>query len=504
MANCRRKYLDSHLFVIFILLLTTVLVRLPFVYLSVIDWDESTFILMGQNLLDGHLPYTDFWDLKPPLAFVSFALLIGLFGDSIEGVRVGGMLWVFLAGVLVYLTGNRLWGRLAGALAGIVSVVFVSVAASGQAVMTETIAVVPLMAAAYLASDKVVGAKQAFWIAFFLSVATLIRLNLAYPAVVVFLHILAITLLSRSNDRLRTMLLFGLGGLLPLLLVSVPYLVNGYAVLYIKSMVQAPLVYSTVQFSLFDNLVRHVREEWDLLKAPLWLAAFGGVGLLLFEWRAETDRSRQSLYLLASFFLATLFSILKSGAAWGHYLIQILPLAALPAGLFYARVLACRPQKLMPALVAVVLLFAATPVISQYVRIAKIWNTGQSLYATDSGHVLADVLRALNPAREPIYLTTHHIAYWLTETRPVSSPVIHPSNLGRTYLLMLLTGKPTTAVDALRNILEQRPRLIVKKARVSFLIPHPKAEALLNHMLKSSYRMVAKVGDIYIYELVES
>jgi len=44
----------------------SMLLRLPFSFVSVIDWDESTFIIMGQEILDGHLPYTRLWDFKLP------------------------------------------------------------------------------------------------------------------------------------------------------------------------------------------------------------------------------------------------------------------------------------------------------------------------------------------------------------------------------------------------------------------------------------------------------
>ncbi len=45
-------------------------IRLPFFFRDYVDRDESTFILMGQSWVDGHLPYTQLWDLKPPLVFL--------------------------------------------------------------------------------------------------------------------------------------------------------------------------------------------------------------------------------------------------------------------------------------------------------------------------------------------------------------------------------------------------------------------------------------------------
>ena len=65
---------NFNFFVASYLLLLAIIVRLPFFFKDVIDWDESTYILMGQSVLDGHLPYTELWDLKPPGAFLIYAV----------------------------------------------------------------------------------------------------------------------------------------------------------------------------------------------------------------------------------------------------------------------------------------------------------------------------------------------------------------------------------------------------------------------------------------------
>ncbi|TNF72398.1 MAG: glycosyltransferase, partial [Bacteroidetes bacterium] len=47
-------------------------IRFPFFFRDYIDRDESTFILLAQSLVEGNLPYTELWDLKPPLLFALF------------------------------------------------------------------------------------------------------------------------------------------------------------------------------------------------------------------------------------------------------------------------------------------------------------------------------------------------------------------------------------------------------------------------------------------------
>ena len=70
------------------------LIRFPFFFRDYVDRDESTFILMAQSLVDGHLPYTQLWDLKPPLLFLIFALPIWVFGKSMVAIRLMGLLAV--------------------------------------------------------------------------------------------------------------------------------------------------------------------------------------------------------------------------------------------------------------------------------------------------------------------------------------------------------------------------------------------------------------------------
>jgi len=50
---------------IFFIVLVCVL-RISTFFQSVIDWDESVYLLMSKSILDGNLPYIQVWDHKPP------------------------------------------------------------------------------------------------------------------------------------------------------------------------------------------------------------------------------------------------------------------------------------------------------------------------------------------------------------------------------------------------------------------------------------------------------
>ncbi|OUU02322.1 MAG: hypothetical protein CBB99_00385 [Bacteroidetes bacterium TMED39] len=63
------------------LLIFTIFCRLPFFFRDIYDWDESTFLLVGQSLLDGHLPFTKLWDLKPALLGYIYGFIIFFFRE---------------------------------------------------------------------------------------------------------------------------------------------------------------------------------------------------------------------------------------------------------------------------------------------------------------------------------------------------------------------------------------------------------------------------------------
>ena len=67
-------------------------VRLPAFAHSVIDQDESLYLILANELLDGHLPGTRLFDYKPLFLFTLFASLQALFADDIFAIRVLGVL----------------------------------------------------------------------------------------------------------------------------------------------------------------------------------------------------------------------------------------------------------------------------------------------------------------------------------------------------------------------------------------------------------------------------
>ncbi len=132
------RYCPLKLYQIFLIFLGAALfIRFPFFFRDYIDRDESTFILMGQSWAEGHLPYTHLWDLKPPLAFLFFAIIIKIFGKSFIAIRLAGTICVAITSLYLFKIGDRISGRKVGFWCGMLYVFLSSLFGNVQGVMTE-------------------------------------------------------------------------------------------------------------------------------------------------------------------------------------------------------------------------------------------------------------------------------------------------------------------------------------------------------------------------------
>ncbi len=73
------------------IIVAVVLLRLPSAFQSVIDWDESIYILVAREILNGYLPYTAVFDHKPIGLYYLFAGFLAVFGDDPFSVRLLGI-----------------------------------------------------------------------------------------------------------------------------------------------------------------------------------------------------------------------------------------------------------------------------------------------------------------------------------------------------------------------------------------------------------------------------
>lgn len=390
--------------------------RAPYFHRDVIEWDESTFILMGQSLVDGHLPYTALWDNKPPLCFVPFALVIAVFGKSIVAIRVLGVVLMTAIAALVHAIAG---GRLQGFLAGLLSIVFVSYAPGGMAVMSELIALVPLLGALVLLLRVERSTGVLLGIGACLACAMLVRTNLGVVAVA------GLVLVLRESRRYALAVACGFAAVWAL--CALPYALTGELALFWQSVVVASAAYA----------LHGVARKMSGAFLPLL-------------------RTHHPVVVFA---LATLASIVVTGFGASHYWIQIHPFTALAAA-----ALVMRFRYAIALIVLGVASAEARQVEGSAVRIAE--------------HIAAH-----NPERKPVLLFANHLAYWFLDMQPLSKVMAHPTNLFRPAALHAALGPDATPLSETRAVLAQEPLYIVRRAQIRFAPPDVLAEidATLKH-----------------------
>jgi hypothetical protein len=83
------------------------LVRLHVLPLSVVDWDESIYLLVSRDVLNGKLPYQGGFEHKPAALYYLFALAQVVFGHGVLAIRLLGILACGLTAFLLALLVRR-------------------------------------------------------------------------------------------------------------------------------------------------------------------------------------------------------------------------------------------------------------------------------------------------------------------------------------------------------------------------------------------------------------
>lgn len=100
-----------------VLLAVAVATRASFLGDAVYHVDEQWYLLVGDRLLHGAVPYVDLWDRKPIGLFLLYAALRRLPGDAVLSYQVAAMLCAAATAWLVAVGGRRLGASPGAALA---------------------------------------------------------------------------------------------------------------------------------------------------------------------------------------------------------------------------------------------------------------------------------------------------------------------------------------------------------------------------------------------------
>lgn len=476
----KSRRLDVGLFLFLLILF----IRLPFFFRDYIDHDESTFILMGASVADGHLPYAHLWDLKSPFLFYVFGLIETTFPDSFVAVRLFGVLIIFASAFLLVRIADRA-GLRNGLLVGVGYAVLSSLFGSLQGVMSEHLAVLFILLALYLftltpAKWRILG------IAVFTGLALLCKLNYAYACVLFFAFIL---LDSWKQQGLVAFFVNGIllltGLLLPFALVSLPFIFQVELKLFIDSTFLAPFAYGHSGGLTF---AQKLMKTW-------WVIVLTGT-VCFFSFRISNRAHHKIVIALILLMSGTVISFITSGKVNGHYLIEIYPfLLLLTLGIIFRK--NYKPSQFAIGLAVLLLSFESW---KEYASVVSNWREKGTPYNGKS-YVVLEKLQERNLLTEKIFFADYHITYWHLDEFPLTKSTTHPSNLARPYLFKFFGNERDNSLDELKYILEVvKPTVIVsRKPYISFLPPEGKENLYFTEYANVNFNLIMEDEKQRIY-----
>jgi hypothetical protein len=459
--------------------------RLGTFFASVLDWDESLYLLVADQWLRGHAPYTVVWDNKPPGIYALFALALQATGRSILAVRALACIAVAVTCTAVFRIGALL--RRDGWVVGLVAggcYAGLSLNNGGQAANTEVFFAAPSVVALYLVLSAARSLPQAgtamrlAWAGLLFGLALEIK-YVAIFDVAVALLILALGFPGRARARNAVV---GLGAsvvamllatTVPFVLVTLLFRSTGHGSAYWAANFTANQARTLQQAFRLDVITTALRAELRSNMLPFLVGPLPVLGYLAVTGRLDDKEDRWFVRTAGLAVLATLgcLIVVFRTALYGHYFLQLAPWLALLAAFGIVRVTlssqpssGIRPPRWRLLVVAVALLLAQQSYPYLLFAGKQIYFRGIKgrAYWEDRPAAVAAYLAPRLRAGDAIYVVDDEpVIYFLTGAR-LPTRFVFPPFLVRRKELPDITG--VAPLTELTRIMGERPAYVIKLA----------------------------------------
>jgi hypothetical protein len=76
--------------------------------------DQGIMAVIGEGILNGELPYRDFFEMASPAIFFTYALMLKMFGSNMAAIPITDMLVSMLTAFIVYVVARSVWDKKTG------------------------------------------------------------------------------------------------------------------------------------------------------------------------------------------------------------------------------------------------------------------------------------------------------------------------------------------------------------------------------------------------------
>jgi hypothetical protein len=303
-----------------------------------LERDEGEYAYAGQLMLQGISPYQLAYNMKFPGTYAAYAVVMSIFGQTINGVHLGLLLVNAATIILIFFLGRQLMDSVVGVAAGIsYAVLSISPSVLGFAGHATHFVLLPVLGGTLLllnATDR-----RAFGWLFTSGLLFGLGVLMKQPGVF-FLLLGAIHLVSSDLHRrfqLKTILLrsliFSGGVILPFgITCLLLWRIGVFDRFWFWTIDYARQYASLVPFSQASQLFFYSTREVIVAGWPIWMLA--GIGLVAGLW---VQRTRASTVFLLGFLFFSALALCMGFYFRLHYFILVLPAVSLLAGVAISR-----------------------------------------------------------------------------------------------------------------------------------------------------------------------
>lgn len=447
MTNISLSFLNNNRKIFLFYILLAVILRLPSFSISVMDHDESTYLIMGADMLDGRELYSDITDTKPAGIFLIYAFMQLITGYSLFLKRLLVAVLVGASGYLMHRLSISLFREKNPALAsGIIYILFTSTwEYFGISPNTE------LFFNFFTISGTILLLKpHKKW---YFSAGILLGMGFMIKYLMLF-DVLAVAgfLFVREHVQERKFFslkifkpyfLAGLGFSIPFGLAHLGFWLNGN--------------YADFHFVTYD-LVGNYNDDASLKDYIIMLFDFAGRFLpltILFFYvmlSGKTPFEKWHKPFFAVWMTFILLAMYLPGKGFTHYTMQLMVPMSLVAGMFY------HPQMLSAPRMAAIYkgkptLWAGVGIIVTVLAI----NIHKNWFQTDYPKEVAEYLEDNMKPDETVYTGNYrHIIYYLLRQNSPTKyvhPTILTTELGKAFRV--------NSLQEIRKILARKPSYVI-------------------------------------------
>ncbi|MFK8162728.1 MAG: ArnT family glycosyltransferase [Lewinella sp.] len=467
-------------------------------FISVINHDESTYIVIADELLRGEVYLRDLIDTKPIGIFWIYGAMIKLTGGSILALRIAASCVVGLGGFGLFLAGKRAAGsHRVGAAAGLIYLFICSLFTYyGVSPNTEIFFnVLTIFAVALAVAPRIMaGTPDPAWhwpvAGFLLGLAMIIKPFAAAEALAIGLFMVWYYGRQKAWGEIITSGIMLVGAFaLPLLFVYLYYWQLG--------LLDALSFYTFEVSSAYPiELPWYLRLKYMgdyLLRFSPFVILGGGALVQAWRWRSketsgsllfpllDREKLRWGFYLLLQFALVTVV-VLLTGKRFGHYQVQLHPVVALLAALWWAPGTTVFPwlrkQWLRKYSVAIILAVAVLLGTAHYFAYAN--------KRDEPPKIAAYFKDKLGPDETIFIINGFQISYHLLD-KPVPTPYIHSSLLFYDHHVRAFQIDEVAEADRILN--DPAVRYLVRRREDG------NAKTPLTDHLLPAFEQVDEIGD---------